>query len=282
MNEPNTYSQNHSLQTTDNIYVIENFLSLIKWENGENQTALDVGCGEGHTTAEILLPKLPKCLKTLIGSDLSEKMVQFAKDTYKNQRLDFCQLDISEGAVCKEFGDMFNHVFSFFCLHWIVDQRKVFENIFKLMKPGGDMLLSFLGRNPIFEVYQNISQNIHWAPYFKKEMVSPYHECEDPQQVIMQMLMDVGFSNWKCVVADRTYVYKNWRQLKASITAVNPTLPQLAPHERAQYIEDLTQEVRNIYKNKFKLLDNNNDEYIPVDYKLIIVYAVKPHNGMEL
>lgn len=125
MNQPKLYSKHNSLQTTDNIYVIEKFLDLIQWKNcnNESQRALDIGCGDGYTTSEILLPKLPKSLRKLVGCDISDKMVKFAKQTCTNARLDFRQLDVTDEHVEQEFMDGFDYVFSFYCLHWIPDQQ---------------------------------------------------------------------------------------------------------------------------------------------------------------
>ncbi|CAG9762202.1 unnamed protein product [Ceutorhynchus assimilis] len=274
MNEPKLYRKHKSLQTTDNIYVIENFLKLIQWKNCENQTALDVGCGDGLTTMEILLPKLPKSLNKLLGCDVSDKMIKFAKEVCKNGQLDFCQLNIGNSEDCMDYHASFDYVFSFYCLHWIPDQRSVFENIYNMLKPGGDILLSFLGTNPIFDVYQNISKKIIWAKYLRPEMISPYHNCEDPGKVLKKMLLEIGFENCKCVVEDRQFIFPNLKLLEGSIVAVNPTLPQLDSEEKVQYLEDFMNEIAKIYKYD---CDNNNEGKIDVNYKLIIVYASKPN-----
>lgn len=125
MNEPKLYSKHNSMQTTDNTYVIENFVNLIDWTQDRNQSALDLGCGEGYTTANILLPKLPPNLTLLLGCDISEKMICFAKKTRRNPRLDFQQLDLMDSDACRRISGQFDHVFSFYCLHWIPDQRYI-------------------------------------------------------------------------------------------------------------------------------------------------------------
>ncbi|XP_050300887.1 juvenile hormone acid O-methyltransferase [Anthonomus grandis grandis] len=272
MDRPEFYSKNKNLQTTDNIYVIDKYFDLIAFDHDRSHTALDLGCGDGYTTSQILLPKLPKNVKKLIGADISENMVSFAKQL-QDSRLDFHRMDIEDGDSCLEFKEAFDHVFSFYCLHWIPNQRKAFQNIHRVLKPGGDVLLSFLGTNPIFQVYESISKNIHWAPYFRSEMVSPYHNCENPADVIEKLLREIGFKECKCIVEDRRFVFENWAQLKKSVIAVNPTLPLLSRSDRIQYLQDFTKEVNFIYGRNLKLSENDNDQKIPVEYKLIIVYA---------
>ncbi|KAH1022079.1 hypothetical protein HUJ04_011533 [Dendroctonus ponderosae] len=276
MNEPKLYSKHNSLQTTDNIHVIENFLGLIDWTKGDNQTAIDLGCGEGYTTANILLPKLPPSLTRLVGCDISEKMIRFAKKARRNSRLDFRQLDLMDGETCRRISGQFDHVFSFYCLHWIADQRKAFDNIRQLLKPGGDLLMSFLGTNPIYDVYESMSRNIQWASYFRKEMVSPYHNCKNAKQKVTKLLQEAGFQDLRCVVEDRQHVFTSLKHMEKSIIAVDPILPKLSPEERVQYIKDFTKEVRNIYSCNVKWFESGSTESTPVDYKLIIVYARKP------
>lgn len=94
-----------------------------------------------------------------------------------------------------------------------VYNRRAFQNLFTLLKPGGEVLLSFLGTCPIFEVYLNISKNIRWAPWFKEEMISPYHNSPDPQRAVEKILSDTGFAHWKCIVENRRFVYPNCKKM---------------------------------------------------------------------
>lgn len=123
MDNPKLYSTQNSLQTTDNIHVIYKYLSLMQWGDQDGLVVLDVGCGEGRTTADILLPKLPPTVSKVIGCDLSEKMIQFAKERYSSTKLEFCNLDIGDSSACQSLSSNFDRIFSFYCFHWIPDQR---------------------------------------------------------------------------------------------------------------------------------------------------------------
>lgn len=111
------------MQTTDNIHVVYKYLSSMRWGDEDGLVVLDVGCGEGRTTAEILLPKLPPTVSKVIGSDLSEKMIQYAKERYASTKLEFCNLDIGDTRACQSLSGNFDRIFSFYCFHWIPDQR---------------------------------------------------------------------------------------------------------------------------------------------------------------
>lgn len=63
-----------------------------------------------------------------LGADISEKMILFAKNTFENDRMEFTTLDISADNVTEVLGkEKFDKVFSFYCLHWIPDQRYIKE-----------------------------------------------------------------------------------------------------------------------------------------------------------
>lgn len=123
MEEAQLYSRYKGLQTTDAIYVIENYLRLIKWTK-QCEEILDVGCGDGQVTIEILLPKLPKNCSRITGTDKSENMITFARKLYSNtKQTQFVTFDISEDILPVEFQEKFDHIFSFYCLHWVQNQR---------------------------------------------------------------------------------------------------------------------------------------------------------------
>lgn len=122
MNNASLYSTSNSLQKNDAIYVIENYFHLLKWGNNEN--ILDVGSGDGGVTLELLLPKLPNNFNQLVGTDLCEEMVTFAKkQAAHNSKINFLKMDIGSVEVSVDFYEYFNHIFSFYCLHWVADQR---------------------------------------------------------------------------------------------------------------------------------------------------------------
>ena len=101
-------------------------LDKIKFKG--NESILDIGCGDGRTTAEIA-SRVPE--GSIIGIDQSANMVNAATKTYKNIRnLSFRKAD----AVNFKPEQQFDIIISFFALHWIADQEKLFKNIKKFIK----------------------------------------------------------------------------------------------------------------------------------------------------
>lgn len=124
MNNAKLYQKKKGLQNSDSVYVIENFSKYLKWKACK-ETILDVGCGDGQTLCEVLLPKISNKVDKIFGTDCSIEMLEFARDEYGCRQVVFEELDIGAAHIPEKFLDRFDHIFSFFCLHWVVKQRWV-------------------------------------------------------------------------------------------------------------------------------------------------------------
>lgn len=91
----------------------------MKWKNNNNRI-IDIGCGDG-TVTNMLKKYIPADFK-LLGSDTSESMVNYANKHHCNEQTSFTVLDIA-GELPEGMKGNFDHVFSFYVLHWVIDQR---------------------------------------------------------------------------------------------------------------------------------------------------------------
>ncbi|XP_011064856.1 PREDICTED: uncharacterized protein LOC105152338 [Acromyrmex echinatior] len=96
-------------------------------------------------------------------------MIEYAKKMYNhNTRLKFEMLDIQTKNLPEKYISKFNHIFSFYTLHWCYEIRKVFENIYCMLQSGGSMLVLVpASHHIIFEVLKNIAHNSRFAPYLQ-------------------------------------------------------------------------------------------------------------------
>lgn len=83
---------------------------------------MDVGCGPGDVTCQILKPMLPDSYQKMIAVDVSENMIRDASEKYVDPKLEFQVMDIG-GEIPREFVGGFDHVFSLHCLQYIQDQK---------------------------------------------------------------------------------------------------------------------------------------------------------------
>ncbi len=98
-----------------------------------DETVLDAGCGTGRVTAE-LAKRLPR--GRILALDLSENMVRGAREhlTSANGRVQFAIANLTAVPLR---GESFDGVFSTAVFHWIIDQPKLFRELFRALKPGG-------------------------------------------------------------------------------------------------------------------------------------------------
>ena len=124
MNDAKLYANScHDLTARAVTKVLSEYINSMSWKTGDR--VLDVGCGPGSVTTQVLMPRLPEDFGLLVGADLSANMIQYASETYEHSKLRFTQFDLA-----KDIGNTsqlrpldFDKIFSFFCLQCIPDQR---------------------------------------------------------------------------------------------------------------------------------------------------------------
>lgn len=127
-----------------------------------DERVLDLGCGDGKVTAEIA-EQLPR--GEIVGVDLSQDMVDFAKRTFDVPNLSFSQAD----ARSLNFENEFDVVFSNAVLHWVYDHEPVLRGIRRSLKTGGRILLQMGGRGNaagVLAVVTNLTRAARWSRYF--------------------------------------------------------------------------------------------------------------------
>lgn len=177
---------------------------------------LDVGCGTGDITADYILPVLPKQFSRLVGGDISESMLSVARKTVTNSKVSFEILDIERPIDNHIFSTPFDHITSFFCLHFVKDQRQGFLNIYNLMKTGGDCLLAYVFSHPVYTVLNQLSKYPRWDPYLKDidSWIPPFQFSNDPIAPLERIMNDIGFSECNVHVRDVSGSYDGIDSLK--------------------------------------------------------------------
>lgn len=120
MDNANLYNQAKSLQNRDAEDVLNAYMPLMKWKT--HQTSIDIGCGDGDTSVNILLKKIPSGNGFLVAVDRSHEMLKFASENYAHVDVDYQFMDFSSTNAGLNHGNVYDHLFSFNCIHWIQDQ----------------------------------------------------------------------------------------------------------------------------------------------------------------
>lgn len=121
MNQARLYHNSNSLQRRDAFEILKRYSKKIRWQSCEDRI-IDVGCGDGSVTVDILKTNFPDKFGKLIGCDISIEMVKYANEQYRDESTTFIVQDI-EDSLPDELTGSFDHVFSFYTLHWIKNQQ---------------------------------------------------------------------------------------------------------------------------------------------------------------
>lgn len=137
MNNAKLYQKSNLLQRRDAKILFNEFSSIFA-QHKEHAKLLDVGCGPGDVLVELLLPHVEHSLDQIVGADISQEMVEHAREKYRsmNKFIKFLKVDIESDFLAtskttKRGGgdelkaETFDFVTSFYCLHWVQNQRWV-------------------------------------------------------------------------------------------------------------------------------------------------------------
>ena len=130
------------------------------------ETLLDIGCGEGKTTA-LLATYLPH--GKVVGIDSSEEMVALARQNFphcKYANLSFLRMDARE----LTFREQFDVAFSNAALHWIIDHPAVLCGVAESLDNKGRLLFQMAGKGnaqDVIAVLEEMVSEDSCEPYFK-------------------------------------------------------------------------------------------------------------------
>lgn len=219
MHKAALYKRSNGLQRRDAKQTIDEFSHVLQWREDGCDSLLDIGCGSGDVTIDFLLPIVPDNFQRLVGVDLSEEMVEFARQQYPHPRITFDKFDLGLDMEKQSFQNVepFDHITSFYCLHWVQNQERAVQNMFKLLKPDGDMLLVFLAQNPIFEIYKQMSQSKKWSKYMTDvdRFISPYQYSKNPADQFGKLLYSNGFTEYSVEIREKFFVFEGIDLLKS-------------------------------------------------------------------
>lgn len=117
------------------------------------KTVLDLGCGYGwHCKYAV------ECgAERVIGIDLSQKMINTAKEKNNDDKIIYKVMSINEYDYPEK---SFDCVISNLALHYIEDLQSIYEKIFVTLSPGGCFLLNI--EHPVFTA--GVNQNWIYNP----------------------------------------------------------------------------------------------------------------------
>ena len=197
-----------------------------------DEIVLDIGCGDGRTTAKIA-QRVPA--GKVVGVDPSPNMLQEAKNTFPNLgNLSFVRSSAQELA----FDTLFDLVVSFMALHYVIDHPLVLKKIYNSLKPGGTFIVVMsAGNQP--DIVKVFEQEKWQRLIAKKNMVwGAKTEAE-----YRPMLEQAGFSDVTTKTVPGSRVYKSKEDLYNWVIAWAPHATGLGQEESCAFAKDIVESV---------------------------------------
>ncbi|KAF5305547.1 hypothetical protein FQA39_LY01638 [Lamprigera yunnana] len=263
MNKSSLFFKVHHLTLEGSQKMLDKYFHLIPQDTNEKKKLLDIGSGPGNVTCS-LLPLFKGSIEKAIGIDISTVMVDFANSSYGNSILSFEVLDIRKNAPSK-FSNYFDYVFSFWTLHWIKDQRKLYTDILEMMKPKGTMFVTCVAYSKFYNIYKKIWKNQKYSSYIGdvEKRQSRFPKWENPKDDLEKILNDVGFQVEMCKIENVACVGEE-SVMKDYLQSINAVYDQIPKELQNEFIEDHLNEI-----------DQDTDGKYKIDYELFVICARK-------
>ncbi|KAG4075107.1 hypothetical protein HA402_013502 [Bradysia odoriphaga] len=276
LDKAKAYNETNCLQRQDAEDTLNEFASRVKWLIEGGDSVLHIGSRSGDVLFDYVFPLLPKNFRRLVGIDKSEEMISYAIENYHHPKLTFERADITNeddiNKLLNRFGQ-FNHITTLCSLHWVMDQELAFKNIFNLLAPHGDILITMCESHPLYEHYRDMMALDKWSDYQEQMQLStsPYFGASDPVKMLNDILEKVGFNDIHVELKERKVRYE--KQVFIDATSQNvPILCHLPESLRIEFLSIYEHKVMQMSQNMYK---SNN---ITIPYRMLIAYAKKENN----
>ncbi|GIY88961.1 juvenile hormone acid O-methyltransferase, partial [Caerostris darwini] len=134
-------------------------------KNDEKDVVLDIGCGPGGCTYHLVLPLFPQ-LEKLYAIDVLHNMIYNAERNNSHPLIEYSVADIENWPTVKKWEGQISKLVSIYCLHWLEDTKKGFQNIHRLLKPGGKAAICFVMQSIFYDAMKEM-ENSKWRSYYE-------------------------------------------------------------------------------------------------------------------
>ncbi|MFA5375773.1 MAG: methyltransferase domain-containing protein [Dehalococcoidia bacterium] len=201
----------------------------------EDESVLDIGCGDGEITA-LIAGKVKR--GRVIGIDSSNEMIGLAKQRFPSKNypnLSFVLKDVKD----IDFNCELDLIFSNACLHWVTDHLPVLKKIRNSLKPSGRILFQMGGKgnaNQIIKVMEHVIEQDKWRVFFT-DFTFPYGFCSPDEY--REWLTNLGFTAIRAELVSKDMVHENKDKLASWVrTTWLPYTQRVPEPKREEFIQE--------------------------------------------
>ncbi|GFU14303.1 uncharacterized protein NPIL_413521 [Nephila pilipes] len=248
----------------------------LKWEDLSKDTVMDVGCGYNFYCSRAILHQFPN-VGRLIALDMHPSIIMKTRlvrdEMFKNKIMSnivqYCAADIEIRDSLQTYKGSIDKVVSRNVFHQIENKELAIENIYHLLKPGGDAALLFFFDNPIFTWYCKIMSMEKWSKYIDTtKLISPYFPGKLEKDYYKNVMQSVGFQEVRSEIINIPLVYRNDEICLNELLQIIEGIFNIPPERNDEFKCDLLECFKNIIGSKSE----------PICYTIVglFLFAVKP------
>lgn len=217
----------------------------------DDKTFLDIGCGTGFLTHELMLKKT---VKQMIAVDIAWSMLQVTRS--KLQHIDDVQYICADAEQLPLFNNSVDIIVSNLALQWCQDLVSVFNGFNKILKQQGHLLFSTFGPATLQELKQA------WAEVDNYSHVNDFYSTNE----LSVFLQQAGFKNIQVETKHYRSNYQTVIELMRELKGIGAH-NVLSGRHRGITSKSRMQKMVTAYE-KYR-----SNEYIPATYEIIMVSA---------
>jgi ubiquinone/menaquinone biosynthesis C-methylase UbiE len=119
----------------------------------ESDKILEIGCGPG-TWASLIASRCSK----LVAIDISEKMIERAKENIQNDNVTFINSDFMD----HDFKEKFDKIFSVRVFEYISNKKDFFRKTRSLLNPSGELIIITKTKDSLWDFYKKLKKNLRF------------------------------------------------------------------------------------------------------------------------
>jgi trans-aconitate methyltransferase len=207
---------------------------------------IDIGCGPGEVT-KVISKMVPHA--QVLGVDVTEKMIARANETHKADNLRFMVHDAQKEY---PFENRFDLAFSSAVFLWIPDKKAAFDNIHKILKPKGTMVIKTnqprANNHPLNCAMMQLAKKPKWFSFVKEYQSKP-QTYPLSLEIAKQLITSDKWDSISLEEPDIVNTYKSKQEFSTWMLAVMKAMPAvatLAPKQQEELAEEFAEEYVNV------------------------------------
>ncbi|GIY61604.1 methyltransf_25 domain-containing protein [Caerostris darwini] len=209
------------------------------------QVVLDVGCGPGMGTKELMLPLVQEHLEKFYAFDVSPVMIEIAKQKNSDKNIEYFVADMEDWKQLERWEGRITTLMSIHCFNWVRDQRKAFEDVKKLLKPNGVACLLFPLQATFYDAVEDIKVHPKWKDSLMgvDDRIPESHKKKWDSKHYLDIVQELGFEIIRCESRSIRDVAVSDDHYKLFFSSLCVFLESIPESKREEFKQDFFEEL---------------------------------------